>query len=186
MSAPPSVSDSALGLTQSELVLLRHHYQVVTQRHPPRGAMADRGRGTSRQSQPSSRAASAASSQSAPGRIVLDSDTLQNLYLHLENVMSAIQRRIDQLEEATAQSVAASRDRSNALFYNTNSNISRVHKIIAEIDRCEAEFEKAKRVRDRVKQLRNEVDEMDARLDRTLDRSSRPTSYVTAGTRPRR
>lgn len=97
MSAPHSVSDSALGLTQSEIVLLRHHYQVVTQRNPRGGAMADRGRGTSRQSQSSSRAASAASSQSAPGRIVLDSDTLHNLYIHLENVMSAIQRRIEQV-----------------------------------------------------------------------------------------
>lgn len=97
MSAPHSVSDTALGLTQSEIVLLRHHYQVVTQNPPSGGAMADRGRGTSRQSQPSSRAVSAASSQSVPGRIVLDHDTLNNLYIHLERVMRAIQQHIERV-----------------------------------------------------------------------------------------
>ncbi len=97
MSAPQSVSESALGLTQSELHLLRHHTQVLAQRSHQGGGMADRGRGTSRQSQPSSRAASAASSQSVPGRIVLDPHSLQNLYLHLDNVLRTIQRRIEQV-----------------------------------------------------------------------------------------
>ena len=96
MSAPQSVADSVLGLTQSELLTLRQQQQILAQRSH-QGGMTDRGRGTSRQSQPSSRAVSAASSQSVPGRILLDPHSLQALYAHLENVMRGIQRRIEEV-----------------------------------------------------------------------------------------
>lgn len=96
MSAPQSVADSVLGLTQSELLLFRQQQQILAQRSH-QGGMPDRGRGTSRQSQPSSRAASAASSQGVPGRIMLDPNSLQSLYLHLDNVMRSIQRRIGEV-----------------------------------------------------------------------------------------
>jgi len=180
MSAPQSVSESALGLTQSELHLLRHHTQVLAQRSHQGGGMADRGRGTSRQSQPSSRAASAASSQSVPGRIVLDPHSLQNLYLHLDNVLRTIQRRIEQLEDATEQSVSASRDRAGNMVRDADSEIQRMRRILGEIDTLEQEFEKIKRIRDKVKQLRNNVDVLSDRLDR-----SRPSGH-SSGTRPRR
>lgn len=97
MSAPQSVADSVLGLTQSELLLFRQQQQILAQRSHQGGGMSDRGRGTSRQSQPSSRAASAASSQGVPGRIMLDAHSLQNLYLHLDNLQRTIQRRIQQV-----------------------------------------------------------------------------------------
>ena len=96
MSAPQSVADSVLGLTQAEVLLLRHQQQILAQRSH-QGGMPDRGRGTSRQSQPSSRAASAASSQGVPGRIVLDPRSLESLYLHLDNVLRNIQRRIGEV-----------------------------------------------------------------------------------------
>jgi hypothetical protein len=95
MSAPQSVADSVLGLTQAELLLFRQQQQIAAQRSHASGTVHDRGRGTSRQSQPSSRAASAASSQGVPGRIMLDPHSLQNLYLHIDNLMRTIQSRID-------------------------------------------------------------------------------------------
>lgn len=97
MSASQSVADS-LGLTQSELVLIRQQQQIMAQRSHQGGGVADRGRGTSRQSQPSSRAASAASSQSVSGRIMLDPHSLQTLSAHLDNVLRTIQRRIQQVQ----------------------------------------------------------------------------------------
>lgn len=93
MSAPQSVADSVLGLTQAELILFRHQQQVLAQRSHASGNAHDRGRGTNR-SQPSSRGASAASSQGVTGRIMLDPHSLHNLYTHMENVMRGIQERI--------------------------------------------------------------------------------------------
>ncbi len=92
MSAPQSVADSALGLTSAEVLILRQQQEVLAQRSHP-GGMTERGRGNSRQSQPSSRAASA-SSQGLSGRIVLDPRSLERLSAHLENVLVRIQRRI--------------------------------------------------------------------------------------------
>lgn len=93
MSAPQSVADSVLGLTQAELILFRHQQQVLAQRSHASGNAHDRGRGTNR-SQPSSRGASAASSQGVTGRIMLDPHSLHSLYTHMENVMRGIQERI--------------------------------------------------------------------------------------------
>jgi len=179
MSAPQSVADSVLGLTQSELLALRHQQQVLAQRSHP-GGMADRGRGTSRTSQPSSRAASAASSQSIPGRILLDPHSLQALYGHLENVMRGIQGRIEQLEDATQQSVTSSSVRAGRTIQNTDDEITRMKRIMAEIDHLEAEFDKIKRIRDKIKAVRNNVDQLSHRLDR-----SRPTGHSSGGDRRR-
>ena len=97
MSAPHSVADSALGLTPAEVIILRQQQQLLAAQRSHQGGMPDRGRGTSRQSQPSSRAVSAASSQSVPGRIVLDPRSLESLYTHLDNVLRSIQRRIGEV-----------------------------------------------------------------------------------------
>lgn len=94
MSAAQSIADTALGLTAAELQILRQQQQSIQQR-AHQGAPADRGRGTSRHSQPSSRAASAASSQSLQGRVLLDPRSLQNLQAHLENVVRSVELRID-------------------------------------------------------------------------------------------
>lgn len=59
--------------------------------------MAERGRGTSRHSQPSSRAASAASSHSIQGRITMDSNSLGRIEGALNNLMRQITARISQV-----------------------------------------------------------------------------------------
>ncbi|KIX98260.1 uncharacterized protein Z520_06340 [Fonsecaea multimorphosa CBS 102226] len=175
-----SVADSVLGLTQSELFLLRQQQQILAQRSH-QGGMPDRGRGTSRQSQPSSRAVSAASSQSVPGRIMLDPHSLQTLLAHLESVMRTIQRRIGELEDATEQSVSNSSNQARGTVQNADNEIARMRRIIAEIDKLEEDFEKTKRIRDKIKGIRNNVDELSDRLDR-----SRPSGHSSGGARPRR
>jgi len=61
--------------------------------------MADRGRGTSRHSQPSSRAASAASSHSIQGRITMDSTSLGRIENALNNMVRQIQARIEHVSK---------------------------------------------------------------------------------------
>lgn len=97
MSATQSIADTALGLTAAEVQILRTQQQTIAQR-AHQGAAAERGRGTSRHSQqPNSRAASAASSQSLQGRVLLDPRSLQNLQVHLENVVRSVEGRIDEV-----------------------------------------------------------------------------------------
>lgn len=94
-SARGSIPDTELGLTQGELQLLRTQQQAMLMAQQ-RSAPSDRGRGTSRHSQPSSRAASAASSTGAGGnRVILDARYLQALQTHLDNVMRQIEQRIN-------------------------------------------------------------------------------------------
>ncbi|KIW75972.1 hypothetical protein Z517_10717 [Fonsecaea pedrosoi CBS 271.37] len=180
MSATQSVADSVLGLTQSELFLLRQQQQILAQRSH-QGSMPDRGRGTSRQSQPSSRAVSAASSQSVPGRIMLDSHSLEALYAHLENVIRNIQRRIGELEEATERSVRATANQAGSVTRDADREIARMHRILADIDKLEEDLGKIKRIRDKIRAIRNNVDELGDRLDRT-----RPSGHSSAGARTRR
>ncbi|EXJ62567.1 hypothetical protein A1O7_03005 [Cladophialophora yegresii CBS 114405] len=181
MSAPQSVAGSALGVfTQAELLTLQHQQQIMAQRSHQSGAPADRGRGTSRQSQPSSRAVSAASSQSIPGRIMLDPHSLQALHAHLENVMRTIQRRIEELEDATEQSVRNSSGRAGTSIQNADKEIARMRRIMQDIDTLEEEFEKIKRIRDKIKAIRNNVDQLSEKLDR-----SRPSGHGAGGARRR-
>jgi hypothetical protein len=90
----PSIADTALGLTTSELQMLRQQLQLAEQR-PHQAETASRGRGNSRSSHPSSRAASAASSQGGQGRLFLDPGSLQQLNAHFEHLMRRIQDRIE-------------------------------------------------------------------------------------------
>jgi len=100
MSIPSSIADTALGLTTSELQILRQEQQLAAQRsHQPETAL--RGRGNSRSSQPSSRAASAASSAGGQGRVFLDPSSLQQLNAHFEHLMRRIQNRIDVVSPST-------------------------------------------------------------------------------------
>lgn len=68
-----SVPDTQLGLTQSEIQLLRQHQQIALS-----------------QAGSSSRAASHASSQ---GRLLLDPSSLQALSAHFDRLMYSIQQR---------------------------------------------------------------------------------------------
>lgn len=91
-----SIQDTSLGLTAAELQLLRQQQQVMAQRSHQDSRAAERGRGTSRHSQPSSRGASAASSQ-AGQRILLDQQSLRALQVHLDSVLRAIENRISEV-----------------------------------------------------------------------------------------
>jgi hypothetical protein len=69
-----SIPDNQLGLSQSEVQLLRQHQQIAL----------------SQQGSSSSRAASHASSQ---GRLLLDPTSLQALSAHFDRLMYSIQQR---------------------------------------------------------------------------------------------
>lgn len=100
-SATASIPETSLGLTQSELIILRQANEVATQQsRAGSAAMADRGRGTSRHSQPSSRNASAASSHSIQGRIPLDSNNLARIENALSGLIRQIQDRISYVSHA--------------------------------------------------------------------------------------
>lgn len=96
MSHSLSVSEQSLGLTQSELVILRHQTEVALQSRSQGSAMAERGRGTSRHSQASSRAASASSNQSVQ-RVTLDSNSIGRIEQALNSLVRTIETRIQQV-----------------------------------------------------------------------------------------
>ena len=101
-SLPAAIPDTQLGLTHSELQILRQHQQIAlsaqptpTHSHNPSLA-STRGRGTARISNSSSRAASNASSHvGGGGRMMLDAGSLQALGTHFERLMGAIERKVD-------------------------------------------------------------------------------------------
>ena len=93
MSRASSVPDSQLGFTEAEMLILRQSNEIAEQTRAG-SAMGDRGRGTSRHSQPSSRAASAASSHSIQGRIAMDPASLVRIENALTSMMRGIQARI--------------------------------------------------------------------------------------------
>lgn len=97
MSTAGSIPDTSIGLTQSELLILRQQSEIAAQSRAGGSAMPERGRGTSRHSQPSSRAASAASSHSLQGRITMDSNSLGRIDGALTNLIRQIQTRIEQV-----------------------------------------------------------------------------------------
>jgi hypothetical protein len=100
---PPSVPDTALGLTPSELVTFRQHQTialgggVASSRASVAGSTSTRGRGASRSSvASSSRAGSAASSAGGGGgRLMLDAGSLSVLGAYFERLMGRIQERVD-------------------------------------------------------------------------------------------
>ena len=102
-SLPPSIPDSQLGLSQSELHILRQHQQIALSSgsssaapHYAHSTTSSRGRGHARSSASTSRAASAASSgQGGGGRLLLDAGSLAVLGNHFERLMGAIQSRVN-------------------------------------------------------------------------------------------
>lgn len=86
-----SIPDTSLGLTSSEIQILRQQQQIALQNtHASNGA--SRGRGAGRVSNSSSRATSAASSQ---GRLLLDPDSLHALSHQLGSLERRISSQID-------------------------------------------------------------------------------------------
>ena len=100
---PSSIPDSQLGLSQSELHILRQHQQIALSSgsssavpHYAHSTTSSRGRGHARSSASTSRAASAASSgQGGGGRLLLDAGSLAVLGSHFERLMGAIQSRVN-------------------------------------------------------------------------------------------
>lgn len=92
MSVSASIPDTSLGLTSSEIQILRQQQQIALQGgHAANGF--SRGRGTGRTSNSSSRAASAASSNN--GRLLLDPMSLRALSIQLDGLQEQIRRRIE-------------------------------------------------------------------------------------------
>ena len=105
---PPSIPDSQLGLSASELAILRQHQQIAlasssSTSHTTANSVSTRGRGHVRGSASTSRAASAASSNvgGGGGRLLLDAGSLAVLGRHFEGLMGAIGGRIDSVSERT-------------------------------------------------------------------------------------
>ena len=95
---PSSIPDSQLGLSQSELHILRQHQQIALSSSQYAHSTSSRGRGHARTSASTSRAASAASS--GQGRLVLDPGSLAVLGQHFERLMGAIQNRVETVSVA--------------------------------------------------------------------------------------
>ena len=91
MSVSASIPDTSLGLTSSEIQILRQQQQIALQ-NSHAGNGASRGRGAGRVSNSSSRATSAASSQ---GRLLLDPDSLHALSHQLGSLERRISGQID-------------------------------------------------------------------------------------------
>jgi hypothetical protein len=90
MSVSASIPDTSLGLTSSEIQILRQQQQIALQNgHTGNGV--SRGRGTGRTSNSSSRATSAASSH---GRLLLDPMSLRALSHQLDGLQEQIRGRI--------------------------------------------------------------------------------------------
>ncbi|RMZ86002.1 hypothetical protein DV737_g241, partial [Chaetothyriales sp. CBS 132003] len=161
-----SIRDTQLGLTQGELDLLRQQQQVMAQRSHQDSRPAERERGTSRHSQPSSRAASAASSQ--PGnRILLDPQHLRALQAHLDNVMAAIQSRINELEDVIEQATSVRSERHRRTEAEADRAIERMRALLKNLDDLEGEYKKITRIREVVRKLRQRVDETHERVERS-------------------
>ena len=104
---PASIPDSQLGLSASEIHILRQNQQIALAHHQSSPSYAhstassvSRGRGHARTSASTSRAASAASSQQqagGAGRLLLDPGSLAVLGQHFERLMGAIQNRVEQV-----------------------------------------------------------------------------------------
>ncbi len=99
---PSSIPDSQLGLSASELHILRQHQQIALSSasssagpHYSHSTTSSRGRGHARSSASTSRAASAASSAGGGNRLLLDAGSLAVLGSHFESLMGAIQNRVD-------------------------------------------------------------------------------------------
>lgn len=104
-SLPASIPDSQLGLSASEIHILRQQQQIALQSHQGHttGGTSTRGRGGARGSPTSSRNASAGSHHGGQqghqqqGRLVLDPGSLAVLGGHFERLMGAIQGRVEQV-----------------------------------------------------------------------------------------
>jgi hypothetical protein len=181
MSVSASIPDTSLGLTSSEIQILRQQQQIALQGHASNGI--SRGRGTGRTSNSSSRATSAASSQ---GRLLLDPMSLRALSHQLDGLQAQIRGRIEyvccvrscvithlisiQLEDQMQLSIQNTYDRAGNMIRNADAEIARTRAILASIDELDNELAKISHIRDIVKGFRGRIESLDHRLDHTSRR----------------
>ncbi|ODM21042.1 hypothetical protein SI65_04095 [Aspergillus cristatus] len=166
MSVSASIPDTSLGLTSSEIQILRQQQQLALQGGHTGGGIT-RGRGTGRTSNASSRAASAASSH---GRLLLDPMSLRALSHQLDSLQEQIRNRLDYLEEQMQLSLQNSTDRAGNVIRNADAEIARTRSILISIDDLETEFAKIANIREIVKQYRARIEGLDQRLDQAARR----------------
>ncbi|BCS02900.1 hypothetical protein AAWM_04459 [Aspergillus awamori] len=166
MSVSASIPDTSLGLTSSEIQILRQQQQIALQGgHGANGV--SRGRGTGRTSNSSSRAASAASSH---GRLILDPMSLRALSQQLDGLQQQIRNRLDDLEEQMQISIQSTYDRAGNVIRNADAEIARTRSILASIDDLENELAKIGHIREIVKAYRGRIEGLDQRLDQAARR----------------
>ncbi|KAL6721889.1 hypothetical protein ACLMJK_000994 [Lecanora helva] len=176
---PTSIPDSQLGLSASELHILRQHQQIALSAHQGGGTTgqqphyshstaSSRGRGHARTSASTSRAASAASSAGGGGggnRLLLDAGSLAVLGSHFERLMGAIQGRVDSLTAQTQRSTSHQSSRAASSIAAADVEIARFRDILRQIDELEVEFDKVRHIRDIVKGFRARVEGLERRVD---------------------
>ncbi|PVI07149.1 hypothetical protein DM02DRAFT_513237 [Periconia macrospinosa] len=140
-----SVPDTQLGLSQSEVQLLRQHQQIAL----------------SQQGSSSSRAASHASSQ---GRLLLDPTSLQALSAHFDRLMYSIQQRWQALSQQTQTATQIQYDRAGNAIQMADAEIARFHAILREIDELQVEFDKVRRIGEIVKGFKARVAHLERRF----------------------
>ncbi|KAL2845007.1 hypothetical protein BJY01DRAFT_184892 [Aspergillus pseudoustus] len=161
-----SIPDTSLGLTSSEIQILRQQQQLALQGgHTGNGV--SRGRGTGRTSNSSSRAASAASSH---GRLLLDPMSLRALSHQLDGLQQQIQNRLEYLEDQMQLSIQNSYDRAGNVIQNADAEIARTRSILASIDELENELAKIGHIREIVRAYRGRIEGLDQRLDQAARR----------------
>ncbi|KAF2268168.1 hypothetical protein CC78DRAFT_551432 [Lojkania enalia] len=140
-----SVPDNQLGLSQSEIQLLRQHQQIAL----------------SQAGSSSSRAASHASSQ---GRLLLDPTSLQALSAHFDRLMYSIQQRWQYLTQQTQSATQIQYDRAGNAIQMADAEIARFRAILREIDELQVEFDKVRRIGEIVKGFKARVEHLERRI----------------------
>ncbi|KAJ5932080.1 hypothetical protein N7516_006569 [Penicillium verrucosum] len=166
MSVSASIPDTSLGLTSSEIQILRQQQQIALQGGHVGNGVA-RGRGTGRTSNSSSRATSAASSQ---GRLLLDPMSLRALSHQLDSLQAQISQRIEYLEDQMQRSIQNTYDRAGNVIRNADAEIARTREILASIDELDNELAKIAHIRDIVKSFRGRIENLDHRIDQSSRR----------------
>ncbi|KAL2050352.1 hypothetical protein ABVK25_009324 [Lepraria finkii] len=169
---PSSIPDSQLGLSASELAILRQHQQIAlssaggsSNTHYANSTASSRGRGHVRSSASTSRAASSAGTQGGGGRLLLDAGSLAVLGSHFERLMGAIQGRVDSLTAQTQRSVSSQTGRAQTSIAAADTEIARFREILRQIDELETEFDKVRHIRDIVKGFRARVEGLERRVE---------------------
>ncbi|KAF2745843.1 hypothetical protein M011DRAFT_520105 [Sporormia fimetaria CBS 119925] len=142
-----SIPDTALGLSASEIALLRHHSNI---------ALHSRGG--------SSTSAAASQAASSQGRLLLDPSSLAALSAHFDGVMGRIRERWEWLSHQTTLATQTQYDRSGNAIALADAEIARFRAILAEIDELENEFEKVRHIGEIVKGFRSRVEGLERRI----------------------